>query len=64
MGGDTFPDYTGFEGEATCNVAAGYMDGFDIMKLYTSTGSLTGPENIIDAINQGCGFLMTRGRNG
>ncbi len=64
VGGDSFPDYTGYEGEATCDVAANYMDDFLIKKLYASTGSLSGPEDFIDAVNQGCGFLLTRGRGG
>jgi hypothetical protein len=64
IGGDTFPDYEGYEGEFTCDTAAEYMDDFDIVKLYTSTGELNGPEDIINEVNQGCGFLMTRGRGG
>jgi hypothetical protein len=64
IGGDTFPAYAGYEGEATCDVAASYMSGFDIQKLYASTGTLTGPTDIITAVNQGCGFLMTRGKGG
>ena len=64
IGGDSFPAYAGYEGEATCDVATSYMTGFTIQKLYTSTGNLTGPTDIINAVNQGCGFLMTRGKGG
>ncbi|MBN1280184.1 MAG: hypothetical protein JXA00_00895 [Candidatus Thermoplasmatota archaeon] len=64
VGSDTFPTYSGYEGEATCDVATSYMTGFSIDKLYASTGSLSGPQDIIDAMNQGCGFFMTRGRGG
>jgi hypothetical protein len=64
IGGDTFPNYEGYEGEYTCDVASSYMDGFDIYKLYTSTGALTGPDDIINVVNQGCGFFFTRGRGG
>jgi len=64
VGGDTFPTYEGYEGESTCDVASGYMDGFDVNKLYTSTGALTGTDDIINAVNQGCGFFFTRGRGG
>jgi len=64
VGGDTFPTFAGYEGEATCDVATSYMTGFTIDKLYTSTGTLTGPDDIINAVNQGCGFLMTRGKGG
>jgi hypothetical protein len=64
VGSDTFPTYTGYEGEATCDVAASYMTNFTIEKLYASTGNLSGPNEVIDAINQGCGFLLTRGKGG
>ena len=64
VGGDTFPDYTGYEGEATCDVASNYMNDFVIKKLYASMGTLAGPDSIINAVNQGCGFLLTRGRGG
>jgi len=29
IGGDTFPDYPGYEGEETCDFVAGYMDDFE-----------------------------------
>lgn len=64
VGGDSFPAYPGYEGEETCDVATSYMTGFDIQKLYTSTGTLTGPADILTAVSQGCGFLMTRGKGG
>jgi hypothetical protein len=64
VGGDSFPDNPGYEGESTCDVAASYMDDFNVKKLYASTGTLSGPEDIINAVNQGCGFLLTRGRGG
>jgi hypothetical protein len=67
IGGDTFPDVSGlfmYEGEASCDVAASYMTGFTIIKLYTSTGALTGSGEVINEMNQGCGFVLTRGRGG
>ena len=64
VGGDSFPDYPGYEGEDTCEVAISYMDGFEINRLYTSTGALTSKNDLINAINQGCGFIMTRGKGG
>lgn len=64
VGGDTFPDYTGYEGEGTCDVASSYMKNFNVKKLYASTGTLSDSEDIIEEINQGCGFLLTRGRGG
>jgi hypothetical protein len=64
IGGDTFPDNEGYEGEFTCNTAAEYMSDFNVVKLYTSTGDLSIPEDIVNEFNQGCGFFMTRGRGG
>ena len=67
IGGDTFPDVSGlfaYEGETSCDVAASYMTGFNIIKLYTSTGALTGSDEVINEMNQGCGFVLTRGRGG
>ena len=52
VGGDTFPTSEGYEGEATCDVAAGFMDEFEIKKLFTSTGTLTDPNDVINSINQ------------
>ncbi|MBN1860473.1 MAG: hypothetical protein JW840_03325 [Candidatus Thermoplasmatota archaeon] len=64
IGGDTFTDYAGYEGELTCDIATSYLTNFTIKKLYTSTGTMSGPDDILDAVNQGCGFLLTRGRGG
>jgi len=64
VGGDTFPDYAGNEGEETCEVAISYMEGFEINRLYISTGNMASSNDFIDAINQGCGFLITRGKGG
>jgi hypothetical protein len=67
IGGDSFPgigDPFPYEGEATCNVSASYMTGFDVVKLYTSTGALTSSEDVSTELNEGCGFVMTRGKGG
>jgi hypothetical protein len=64
VGGDTFPDYPGYEGEDTCEVAISYMDGFEINRLFTSTGAITSTNDLINAVNQGCGFILTRGKGG
>ena len=64
IGGDTFPEYEGYEGEITCDYAADYMLGFDITKLYYSTGELTSSTEVKNAINNGCGFLFTRAKGG
>jgi len=62
VGGDSFPDQPGIEGEGTCEVAISYMEGFEINRLYTSTGTMKSSNDLINAINQGCGFVITRGR--
>lgn len=64
VGGDSFPEVPGYEGEETCEVAISYMDGFEINRLYTSTGALKSANDLINAINQGSGFVMTRGKGG
>jgi len=64
VGGDTFPDYPRNEGEETCEVAVSYMQDFKINRLYTSTGNLISSNDLIDAINKGCGFVITRGKGG
>ena len=66
IGGDEFPggDPFPYEGEATCDVAASYMTGFDVKKLYTSTGELTSSADVAAELNNGCGFVLTRGKGG
>jgi hypothetical protein len=68
VGGNTFPQTDDnpfpYEGEATGDIAASYMGEFDIIKLYTSTGTFTNHNDIITAFNSGCGFFFTRGRGG
>ncbi len=64
IGGDTFSNFPGYEGEETCDVALSFMPGFTAKRLYVSSGNLTGSDDVIDAINQGCGFMMTRGKGG
>ena len=67
IGGDTFKDIGDpfpYEGEASCDVASSYLTGFDIVKLYASTGALTGSDEVLNEMNQGCGFVLTRGRGG
>ena len=64
VGGDTFTAFEGNEGELTCDVAASYLDDFTINRLYASLGTISNPDDFVDAINDGCGFLMTRCRGG
>jgi len=64
IGGDTFPEYEGFEGEITCDYATNYMQAFEIIKLYCSTNALENSDDVVEAINDGCGFLFTRAKGG
>jgi len=55
--GDPFPN----EGEAICDYVADMMVGFDATKLYCSDETLTGHTELLNAINQGCGFVLYEG---
>lgn len=70
FGGDTSPparDTSGvidegiYEGELTCDVAAGYMTGFDVEKFYTSTGTFSSYMDVVNAFNTGTGFINFEG---
>ena len=37
------------------------LPDFEPVKLWTSLGTLTGPEDVINAVNNGCGFLFFDG---
>lgn len=64
VGGDSFPDFAGNEGELTCDVAASYLNDSSITKLYASLETLSDPEDFFTSVNEGCGFLMTRCKGG
>ncbi len=63
VGGDSAPNATDpwYEGEEENKLALEYMTVFEGVRLWTSTGSFSGPEDVIDAINAGCGFLFFDG---
>ncbi|MBN1280294.1 MAG: hypothetical protein JXA00_01450 [Candidatus Thermoplasmatota archaeon] len=63
VGGDSAPidGDPWFEGEEENKLALEYMADFTGIKLWTSTGNFTGPQDVIDAINAGCGFLFFDG---
>ncbi|HHF56332.1 MAG TPA: peptidase C25, partial [Thermoplasmatales archaeon] len=63
VGGDSWPDANDpyYEGEEEGKAALSYMDGFEGIKIWTSLGTLTGPEDVINAVNEGCGFLFFDG---
>ena len=68
IGGNSFPvadpEPFPYEGEATCDVATSYMDDYEVVKLYTSDSSFMGTCDLVNAINDGCGFVLTRGKGG
>lgn len=67
VGGDTRPDLAGefpYEGEVVVDYLLQYMGGFDSIKLFASDGTLTTSTDVINAINQGCGFFYFNGRGG
>ena len=62
IGGDSFPDDSGIsEGEYVNEAVINIMDGFIPEKLWASNGALSGipsgKEKIIDAFNEGAGFV-------
>ena len=59
--GDTYPEYPTNEGELGTQQALDWMPGFTPIKLWTSTGTLTGEDDVINAVSQGCGFLFFDG---
>jgi len=63
VGGDSAPREGDpyYEGEEENRVALEYMEGFTPVRCWTSDGSLSGPEDVIGAIDDGCGFLFFDG---
>jgi hypothetical protein len=64
VGGDTNPgvgDPFPYEGEADCDWALTHLEGFTATKLYTSDGTLSGPEDFVPAFNVGNGFVYYAG---
>ncbi|MBN2599370.1 MAG: hypothetical protein JXA75_02430 [Candidatus Thermoplasmatota archaeon] len=63
VGGDSAPEITDpwFEGEEENKLALGYMTGFEAARLWTSTENFTGPQDVVEGINAGCGFLFFDG---
>lgn len=72
IGGDTSPpardehnqiDLGIYEGEIACDLTAEYLAEADFVseKLYTSTGTFTSTEDVIQAITNGCGWCDFQG---
>ena len=52
-----------YEGELAADVTAGYLSkaGFTTEKLYTSTGTFASGQDIINAVENGCGYVTFDG---
>jgi hypothetical protein len=63
VGGDSAPAANDpwYEGEAENALALQYLSGFQGTKLWTSLGTLTGPDDTVKAVSDGCGFLFFDG---
>ena len=60
VAGDTYAG-NGIEGENETQQALDNMPGFNPVKLWHSQGTLNGPKDVINALNNGCGFLYFAG---
>ena len=63
IGGDTFPGDQWYDGEESVLKTIDYLEPLDMefTTLFTSDNTLTEGQDIIDAVNQGCGFLHFEG---
>ncbi|HEC89901.1 MAG TPA: hypothetical protein ENI44_04900, partial [Thermoplasmatales archaeon] len=66
--GDTFPPSRGaskpiYEGELEVSETADYLEsaGFNVERLFTSTGTFSSREDLQMAVNAGCGFVHVAG---
>ncbi len=61
VGGDSFVDIPGYEGEEYTQKGLEYMPDFNHIKLWTSDGSLKSWRDVVKAFNKGCGFIWFSG---
>ncbi len=61
VGGDSAPGDQYNEGEEENKLALSYMQDFNGIRCWTSDGSFTGPDDVKNAISQGCGFVFFDG---
>ena len=61
VGGDSYIEYEGNEGEINTQNAMNFMTGFTHIKLWASNGNLTGDISVIRELNKGCGFIYFDG---
>jgi len=62
IAGDTYlesdnPLWAGYEGEYYGNLAIDLLDDFNPIRLYTSDETFTSQNDVINTINNGCGFV-------
>ncbi len=66
VAGDTYlefqnPNWTGYEGEQYSEQVIETMTGFTPTRLFTSDGSFSSERDVIQSLNQGCGFVYFNG---
>lgn len=61
VGGDTYDEFDGYEGEIYNQQAVDAMPGFNAVKLWGSNGKLKSGWDIVKEINKGCGFWYLTG---
>ncbi len=67
IAGDTYPpgSYSfptpDFEGEENVLLGLSYLDDFEHVTLFTSDGTLTGPQDVVAELSKGCGFVYFDG---
>jgi hypothetical protein len=62
IAGDTYPEsdnplWVGYEGEIYADLALDYMDQYDPIRMYLSEDAFSGSAEVIDAFNDGHGFV-------
>ncbi|MDG6218040.1 MAG: C25 family cysteine peptidase [Candidatus Thermoplasmatota archaeon] len=62
IAGDTYlessnPLWAGYEGEEYANIAIDYMSDYEPTRMFLSENGFTGSSEVINAINQGYGFI-------
>lgn len=63
IGGDTFPGDQWYDGEESISKVMEYLDplGYQFIPLFTSDNTLSSGNDILTAINEGCGLLQFEG---
>ncbi|MFE3845503.1 C25 family cysteine peptidase [Thermoplasmatota archaeon] len=61
VGGDSSIGDQYYEGEEENAMALEYMKDFTDIKIWTSLGTFTGPDDVVNAISEGAGFLFFDG---